>query len=565
MISPMTGTRRCLILTGILWLCFLMKLVFYASFVPLWEGYDEFAHFAFVQHLAETHELPDLLNAAASQEVAESLRLAPVPWTIRQWMPGWTTHDDFWRLPDLTRQWRERELKEIPRILARENAQNLRSYEGQQPPLAYLLYSIPYAVFQGAGLLTRAWVVRMAGAVIASLVIPFGFMLARHVLGNEPQAVGVAAVIASMPELSMTADHGGNEPLAIVLGTACVYGLCLLVGDSRRALWRALFLGCLLGCGLLTKAYFLTMIPAIGGIFAVLLWRAPGSRRRIAVQLLVVLGAATAIAGWWYWHAIRATGTLTGGQIAIAARQSTLPVLRAMERINWLRVADFALGSHLWLGGWSFLVLRTWMYRTMELVLLAACAGLVLRFARRDMRLPAASLPSRTNAAGSRMPLQICIAVLLSFWAGMGYYAFTTYLATGEAAVFGYYAYALVAPEAVCLTSGISALVPALRNHWIVPGLVVCFAAMEVYGTVLCLMPYYAGVTAHTARGSVPAMQASLLWNGGIPDLFRNLALNKPDFLPAGVLLALWLSFLLAVAGIIAVSVLASLGEQGAE
>jgi 4-amino-4-deoxy-L-arabinose transferase-like glycosyltransferase len=551
MISSMTGTRRCFILTGVLWFCFLMKLAFYASFVPLWEGYDEFAHFAFVQHLIDTHELPDLLNAGASEEVAESLRLAPVPWTIRQWTPGWTTHDDFWRLPDLTRQRRERELKEIPRTLARETAQNLRSYEAQQPPLAYLMYSIPYAVFRGAGLLTRAWVVRMAGAVIASLIIPFGFILARRVLGNEPQAVGAAAVIASMPELILTADHAGNEPLAIVLGTVCAYALCLLVGDARRALWRALLLGFLLGCGLLTKAYFLTMIPAIGGTFAVLLWRTPGSRRRIAVQLLVVLGAATAIAGWWYWRAIRVTGTLTGAQIAIAARQSTMPALRAMERINWLRVADFALVSHLWLGGWSFLVLRTWMYRIMELLLLVGQVANLRRIGNPPGRFPA--------------NLAICIAVLLSFWVGMGYYAFTTYLATREAAVFGYYAYALVVPEAVCLTAGLSALVSAVRKRFVVPGLVVCFAAMELYGTVLCLMPYYAGVTAHTARGSVPVMQVSRLLHGGVPELFRNLAVNKPDFLPAGMLVALWVGFLLAVAGIVAVSVLTAAANCGAD
>jgi hypothetical protein len=57
-------------------------------------------------------------------------------------------------------------------------------------------------------------------------------------------------------------------------------------------------------------------------------------------------------------------------------------------------------------------------------------------------------------------------------------------------------------------------------------------------------------------------MQASRLWNGGIPELFRNLAVNKPAFLPTGVLLALWVGFLVAVAWIVAVSLLASLGER---
>jgi hypothetical protein len=547
MISRMTWTRRCLILTGVIWFCFLTKLVFYAGFVPLWEGYDEFAHFAFVQHLAGSHELPDLLNARTSLEVAESLRLAPVPWTIRQWTPGWAT-EDFWRLPPSSRQQRERELKGISRALARQPSPDLRSYEAQQPPLAYLLYSIPYALFQGTSLLTRAWVVRMAGAVIVSLVVPLGFILARRIFGNPMQSVGAVAIVASMPELMMTADHGGNEPLGIVLGTACVYGLCLLVADLRKPIRHAVFLGCLLGCGLLTKAYFLTMIPAIAGTFAVLLWRAPESRRRIAVQLIVTFAVATAIAGWWYGRAIHATGTLTGEQIAIAARQSTTPTLRAIKKIDWFRVTDFALVSHLWLGGWSFLVLRAWMYHVMELILLAACSGLIFRFVRKRLS----------------VTLAICIAAQVCFWAGMAYYAFTTYLATGKAAAFGYYAYALVVPEAVCLTAGISALVPVAWKRFIVPGLVVVFAAMEVYGTVLCLMPYYSGITAHTARGSVPVMQASRLWHGGIPELFRNLAVNKPDFLSAGVLLALWVGFFFAVAGIVTVSVLvASLGERG--
>ena len=310
-------------MTGVLWFCVLMKLVFYASFVPLWEGYDEFAHFAFVQNLVDTHTLPDMRSAAASEEVSRSLRLAPVPWTIRQWTPGWTTNDDFWRLPAGSRQQRARDLKQIPRALAREPDPGLRLYEAQQPPLAYLLYAIQYAAFQGADLPTRAWIVRMVGCAIASLVVPLGFLLARRVFGNAGQAIGAVALVASMPELMMTADHGGNEPLAIVLGTACVYGLCWLAGDGRRRIGPAVLLGCLLGCGLLTKAYFLTMVPAIAGVYAVLWWRTSGSRRRIAVQTIVTFAAAAAIAGWWYGRAIYSTGTLTGTQIAMAAHQST--------------------------------------------------------------------------------------------------------------------------------------------------------------------------------------------------------------------------------------------------
>ncbi len=54
------------------------------------------------------------------------------------------------------------------KIGAETSFTNLRLYEAQQPPLAYLLYSVPYAVFQSADLLTRAWVLRIAGSALLS-------------------------------------------------------------------------------------------------------------------------------------------------------------------------------------------------------------------------------------------------------------------------------------------------------------------------------------------------------------------------------------------------------------
>jgi hypothetical protein len=333
----------------------------------------------------------------------------------------------------------------------------------------------------------------------------------------------------------MLADHGGNEPLAIVLGTACVYGLCLVAEKSSP--WRALLLGGLLGCALLTKAYFLTLIPAILVVYAAFL------RRRMAIPALVTFAAAIAIAGWWYGRAIHATGTLTGDQISIAAHRSGTPFLRAIQGLKWRGAADFALTSHIWLGGWSFLVLRTWMYRAIELILFV---GQVVNLRR-----------------VANPPFAICIATQFFFWAGMAWFAFETYLATGESAVLGYFACALVVPEGVCVTAGIAALIPLAWKRFVAPGLVVCFAATEVYGTVFRLMPYYAGFTAHTARGSVPAMHAGQFLHGGTAALFRNLAVNKPDFLTPGMLLALFAGFLLAIAGVVAVSVLTALGGAG--
>lgn len=48
-------SRRTLWLVGLVWAAFLLKTVFYASFLPMWEGYDEYSHFDYVAYLANYH------------------------------------------------------------------------------------------------------------------------------------------------------------------------------------------------------------------------------------------------------------------------------------------------------------------------------------------------------------------------------------------------------------------------------------------------------------------------------------------------------------------------------
>ena len=72
-------------------------------------------------------------------------------------------------------------------------------------------------------------------------------------------------------------------------------------------------------------------------------------------------------------------------------------------------------------------------------------------------------------------------------------------------------------------------------------------------------MPYYAGITAHTARGSVPAARLGQIFSA---ELFRHLAVNKPGFLSPGVLIALWSVFLAALAAIVAVGFVSGFGQR---
>src|SRR5260370_38451791 len=80
-------SRRTLLLVGLVWIVFLSKAVFYASVLPLWEGYDEFSHFDFVQYVAINRQLPTV-QANGSGEISASLRVRPLPWPPRRAPPG---------------------------------------------------------------------------------------------------------------------------------------------------------------------------------------------------------------------------------------------------------------------------------------------------------------------------------------------------------------------------------------------------------------------------------------------------------------------------------------------
>ena len=65
----------------LIWACFLVRGIFYSSFLPVWEGYDEFSHFAYVQQLVFPGTLPVINQTPVSKEVEESVRLVPLAWT----------------------------------------------------------------------------------------------------------------------------------------------------------------------------------------------------------------------------------------------------------------------------------------------------------------------------------------------------------------------------------------------------------------------------------------------------------------------------------------------------
>ena len=533
-------------LIWLLWVCFAARALFYASFIPLWEGYDEWGHLAFSQALAESgSRLPDP-HARITREVQASLETAPLPWgRANVASPAAIVHDEYWRLPEAERRGRER--RTLPEAWRHEpSAEGERIYEALQPPLYYWLMAAVLQKANGWPLADRVFLLRWVSAGIASLFIPLGFRAARRFFGAEAPALGVVAVAAAMPELLLNVGRVGNECLAVVLYTALV-GVALATVQERPDLRRSALLGLLLGLGLLTKAYFLTAVPALVMLWGWLLWRRPNERRTWLLHGLAAAAPAVAIAGWWYGRNRVMTGTWTGLSEAVMLRELGLTgLLGRITQVAWGRALDSILFSHLWFGGWSGLMVRSWVYHVFYALAALGTAGLALQLGRER-----------------RLETWLLAGLYGSFWLGELYNVLLIFVSKGVSASMGWYLYAAVIPEVALAAAGLAAIVPRLWRRWVLPAGAALFALLDLYTVNLVSIPYYTGLIAHRPDGSLPLFHPDRWPAGGLSTVLGRLAVNKPEFLTAAAIAVLWCAYLAATVGLVVMGF--RLGKAGAE
>jgi hypothetical protein len=505
----------------IVWLSFVLRGIFYCSAFPIFEGFDEYAHFAVIQHIFFHHDIPNPRLADSSRQIAESLKLVPVAWVLRDDAEGLLSYEAYWRLSVPDRLERQARLRTLPPAWSSVDAvPRLPLYEAQQPPLYYWILSPLYSSVQSLDLPTQVWALRCASLLLASTVIPIGFVTARRVFSDHRAALGVAIVIASMPQLAMDAFRISNDSLSVALGGMAVYAVTTL-WNSPPDLIRGMLAGLAIGAALLTKAYFLALLPWAAIVLLDVLFRDSQQRKAAGWQLAACLTTCLAVSGWYYWRVLTLTGTLTGEQNDIGAQTSHLSLTHAVRIMPWRPIFDFIAVSHIWLGNWSFLGVRTWMYRVIELIFVFALFGLVLHFVR-----PKTSLPKRKLVGILLMP---CVFLLV----GICFHAVQSFRSAGTIGTFGYYMFGLIVPEAIILLVGLFRLLPSGRRFLVVPVLALFFALLEQFGTTFILLPYYAGLIQHDSQGHLHTLEISQLTHGGVSRLFENLLANKASFLTA--------------------------------
>ena len=402
--------------------------------LPLWEGWDEYAHFAWLEHWNEKGTLPRY-DTPVSREIEASLELTPLTEELKWLGPEHFTYAQWWALAPPERAGRTGRLANLRgewRGFAPKGS--LVFYEAQQPPLYYWLAAIPERLASGWPLRERVVLVRLLSLLLASAVIPLGWWAALSVVG-EGGAAMCAALLAVAPGLAIDVSRVANDGLAIAVAAF------ILVALVRR--WPGWILGLALGAGLLSKAYLLSLIPAV-------IWL----RRKHA---LVPVALALGVAGWWYARNL-ALGYAVSGWLD---RADPMALVAAVVHVNWLSALNITAKSFVWFGAWSFLTLKSWAYTLLELV-----SGLGFVSAVRRPRLSAV-----WAMAGFHL-VAMSYGVLVYFGAHK----------IGNLP--GWYLWPMAAPLALLLAAGLGRRTAVL---------IALLGIADVYGAAALMVPYYAG------------------------------------------------------------------------
>jgi hypothetical protein len=336
--------------------------------LPPWEGFDETAHFSYIQQIAESHTLP-INGAWLSYEIDEYATQSPMPYSSAPPFSDsryWTYYRFFESSQNTTQTgWNAIHIPQERSFGWR--AGSVPNWEAQHPPLYYLLLSPLYSYSRNWNLLHQLFLLRAVsyGFAWLSLCLTAIVTWTRDATPGptfESQAAtflgaGLWPYLLPMwfPEM---ARLGNDSLIALILAFAWIAFRRLIFRKDRLLDYVLVALLC--GLGLLTKATFLPFLAVILGVLIYRLWEARRdaieARKRI-LGLTTVLVIVVAIAGWWYWRQLQETGTVLGANDLIAMEHSggLAAVLSKSHLIQRLAygVVQVPL-SFLWSGTWSF-------------------------------------------------------------------------------------------------------------------------------------------------------------------------------------------------------------------
>jgi hypothetical protein len=354
--------------------------------IPPFSGWDEYQHFAYVEHLANTGARPVLGETSVSDSVLRGVLRYPAPRHAVEQLAdiGVVDYEAYWRLA------------EAPRYSP--PARPIDLYESQHDPLGYA-WMVP--IFRLAGGSDRAGrslaVLRFANLLLASLAIWIILGCLARRIRDPVDALGVGLLVALHPLIGVNAARVANDPLGFLLGTAVIAALLDgVVGSLRGYALRSAAIGVGIGLAIRAKALNLPLVPFL----ALTLVGEARKTRRGSMRALLCAGVSAAAIALVLAPEIARNLDRFGLPVGIrdvVASDHSLPEFAAAARsIPWTRLSiDLWMRQSLFTGAWSGVRAPSFWRHFHAAAVSVSILGL-LALARRTTRKSAAITSGRT-------------------------------------------------------------------------------------------------------------------------------------------------------------------------
>jgi hypothetical protein len=438
--------------------------------LPPWEGFDETAHYSYLQQLATTGAWPRF-GDRLSAEVEQYLEVAPGALSLNS---KWS-YREFFAAPVETITLGHNAIEAARKKDRLWRAGQAINWEAPQPPLYYAVLTPFYRLSEAWSVKRQLLLLRSVSYFVAWVALCIGAAFAYRRYGNAAAMLAPALWPIIFPMWFPEMARLGNDSLVAlwVAGAWMALTRVSTVGASIRPYALA---GLCCGFGLLTKATFL---PLSGVAASWLIWRAwkkQAQWRGVIVFAVLV----TAVSGWWYLGKLIETGTLTGLHV-FAVLQRSGGLLQASPHFEnpypiW-RIAASMLNSFLWVGTWSF-VLPPFISKAPLLLLAVALGGAYL-----------AQMTSG-NVRGAEWIGPWTIAVFL---VGIVYVSFIVIMAGGRVGFSIWYLHSYVALLAPMVAIALALLMSARHLRAVTAGLLI-YPLVFLPLAIATLTLFYAGL-----------------------------------------------------------------------
>ncbi len=490
------------------------------SILPPFEGWDEYQHVAYVEHMRQTDRAPIAGQTTVAPEFLSELVKFPQPEVVSKDKlreAGAVDYSTFWNHHGSN-----------GRIRSSEDVQShpVLLYQAQHSPFFYRL-AVPLFVAMG-GVQNLRWSVaglRLINVGLIAIAVWVSLEVLRRIVRRESDAALIGMAIAAHPLFLLNGARVANDALGVFLATLAVTSCLLLVAraNARRLTLHGATTGCLIGLAILAKATNFALVPfaAICWLLLLLRLRPKGMGAPLAA-LALGLGIFAVIQSEVRFN-LEHYGSFTPMQEVLVnyrRGKTTTDLLKTASTVNWPKMISQLWDRELFfVGGWSFMRSHprlVMVYRDLVKVGLAGwiCVGAVLVVRRRNL--------SKSVYSAPWVPIA-CMALVLCYTAALGYHTVQSKLAWGEPSTGSWYATPALPWFLALVTGGVMSLPLGRYLRSALPvGLAVVSLAAEVTGIFGQMIPKY------TAWASWPLALDRLAWLQpswlGTPTLFLAIA-----------------------------------------